>query len=68
MQQRHAEYSSSIKKVTHEASTPKLGRTFFLDQRGGRLARGFAGMIASSSSPEEKSLPLKSSESSTLSS
>jgi hypothetical protein len=42
------EYSSSIGKLTHEASTPKLGRIFFPDRGGGRLARGFTGMNVSS--------------------
>jgi hypothetical protein len=61
------EYSSSIIKVTYKASTPKFGRTFFPDRGGGRLARGFSGITASSSL-EEKPLPSKTSESSTLSS
>jgi hypothetical protein len=50
--------------TTYDASRPKFGRTFFPALGGGRLARGLAGIAASSSSPEEGERAPSSSESS----
>jgi hypothetical protein len=55
----------NLRTTTYDASRPKFGRTFFPARGGGRLSRGWAGMAASSSSPEEGERAPRSSESST---
>jgi hypothetical protein len=57
---------SSARK-TYDASIPNFGRIFFSVRGGGRLLKGIAGIMLSSSSPEERWASSRSLESSTTS-
>jgi hypothetical protein len=58
--------SGATDRETYNVSRPNFRRIFFPTRRGGRLSRGLAGIMLSSSSPEEKWVSPRSSKSSMM--